>query len=90
MAAYQRIVVRKDGTTVPRTPNYMFTVDHQDDYALVALRRRIRELNKVSEFPCRVTVRARAPQHGEYTWGGGLTYGINDGTRFDVYVHDRY
>lgn len=85
MSAYIRQTIHR----ASRTDAYRFTVDDLRDNDLARLRKQISEWNKKRDFKKRVTVRARGPILGDYTRHGGLTLGITDGSRWDVYVHDR-
>jgi hypothetical protein len=67
------------------------TCTHRNDPDIDKLKRIVSARNKVNKDQKRVLLRGRVPVDGsKYTWGGNIQGGLDNATRFDVYVYERY
>lgn len=79
-----------------RSSSHRLTTHDRNDPAVLELRERIKWTNKQHKqmgisTRLRVLLRGRVPADGsKYDWCGNIEGGLNNATRYDVYVYERY
>ncbi len=79
-----------------RSDSHRLTTHDRNDPAVLELRERIKWTNKQHKqmgisTRMRVLLRGRVPADGsKYDWCGNSEGGLNNATRYDVYVYERY
>ena len=79
-----------------RSSSHRITTHDRNDPAVLELKERIKWANKQNKLMgcdhrLRVLLRGRVPVDGSrYTWGGNITGGLDNASRFDVYVYERH